>query len=48
MKFDNELIKDFIIEKDPTVKRKDIIFENVSFELQINFLLYMYTIFVVF
>jgi hypothetical protein len=29
MKFDNELIKDFIIEKDPTVKRKDIIFENV-------------------
>jgi hypothetical protein len=29
MKFDNELIKDFIIEKDPTVKRKNIIFENV-------------------
>ena len=29
MKFDNELIKDFIIEKYPTVKRKNIIFENV-------------------
>ena len=29
MKFDNEIIKDFIIEKDPTVKRKNIIFENV-------------------
>ena len=29
MKFDHELIKDFIIEKDPTVKRKNIIFENV-------------------
>jgi hypothetical protein len=29
MKFDHEIIKDFIIEKDPTVKRKNIIFENV-------------------
>jgi hypothetical protein len=29
MKFDYEIIKDFIIEKDPTVKRKNIIFENV-------------------
>lgn len=29
MKFDNEIFKDFIIEKDPTVKRKNIIFENV-------------------
>jgi hypothetical protein len=29
MKFDHELIKDFIIDKDPTVKRRDIIFENV-------------------
>ena len=29
MKFDNELLMDFIIEKDPTVKRKNIIFENV-------------------
>jgi hypothetical protein len=29
MKYDYELIKDFIIEKDPTVKRKNIIFENV-------------------
>jgi hypothetical protein len=29
MKFDNEIVKDFIIEKDPTVKRKNIIFENV-------------------
>ena len=29
MKFDHEIIKDFIIEKDPTVKRRNIIFENV-------------------
>jgi hypothetical protein len=29
MKFDHEIIKDFIIEKDSTVKRKNIIFENV-------------------
>jgi len=29
MKLDHEIIKDFIIEKDPTVKRKNIIFENV-------------------
>jgi hypothetical protein len=29
MKFDYEIIKDFIIEKDSTVKRKNIIFENV-------------------
>jgi hypothetical protein len=29
MKFDHEIINDFIIEKDSTVKRKNIIFENV-------------------
>ena len=29
MKFDCEVIKDFIIEKDPTAKRENIIFENV-------------------
>ena len=29
MKFNYEIIKDLIIEKDPTVNRKNIIFENV-------------------
>jgi len=29
MKFNYEVIKDLIIEKDPTVNRKNIIFENV-------------------
>ena len=29
MKFDHEIIKDFIIEKDPTARKENIIFENV-------------------
>lgn len=29
MKFDYEIIKDVIIERDPTVRRENIIFENV-------------------
>jgi hypothetical protein len=38
MKFDHEIIKDFIIEKYPTVKRKNIIFENVYISLQRTYL----------
>lgn len=29
MKFDHEIIKDFIVEKYPTTRKEDIIFENV-------------------